>query len=334
MAENAPGIVAGLDRSPSVPEADALSDEALAFVNDAAAENTKRAYRSAWACFTAWCEAGGRVPMPASPATVGSYLAQLANGRDGAAGLRVATLRLRLAAIATAHRYAGHRLDTQAREIVGVMRGASRRLGTASARKDAATTDLIRDAVRTLAKRGDLPALRARALLLLGFAAALRRSELVALDVADLAFTGDGLTLRLRRRKTDQLGQGTEIGVPFGSAELTCPVAALRAWLAAAGIAEGPVFRSINRAGRVGAAALSAQVVALAVKEALTAAGHDASGFSGHSLRSGFATSAARAGVPEAAIQRQTGHKSLPVLRTYIRRGGLFVDNAAAKLGL
>jgi hypothetical protein len=168
----------------------------------------------------------GQEPLPASPATVGLYLT------DRASTHRVASLRLRLVAIRQVHKLAGHRLDSTAPEIAEVLRGIIRSHGSASRKKAAAVTEIVRDAVRELAKTGDgLRSRRDQALLLVGFAAALRRSELVALDVAGLAFTRDGLVLTLRRRKTDQEGQGTEIGVPIGAAELTCPVRALRAWL-------------------------------------------------------------------------------------------------------
>jgi integrase len=144
----------------------------------------------------------------------------------------------------------------------------------------------------------------------------------------------EGMILILRRRKTDQEGRGTEIAIPYGQSERTCSVLALRAWLAAARIASGPVFVSVNRYGTIGTARLSPIDVARVMKTAVEAAGADPKDFAGHSLRSGFITSAARAGVAERHIQNQSGHRSLPVLRGYIRRGSLFVDNAAAKVGL
>jgi integrase len=204
----------------------------------------------------------------------------------------------------------------------------------AAAKKDAAVSAVIRDAVDVLAKQPGLRPLRDQALLLVGFAAALRRSELVALDVADVAFVLEGLILTLRRAKTDQEGRGAEIAIPFGSSERTCPVLTLGAWLKASGIDADAVFRSVNRHGGLGAARLTDQVVALPVKGAVEAAGYDPAPYAGHSLRSGFITTAARAGVPEAHIQNQSRHRSLQVLRGYIRRGSLFVDNAAARVGL
>jgi len=305
-----------------------LVEVAQSYARNARADATRRAYGAAWQDFAAWCDVQGMVALPASPSTVGLYLA------DRASTHKVASLRLRLVAIRQAHVLAGHSLDTRAREVREVMAGITRTHGTAPRKAEAATVDILRDAVRTLAKAPGLRPLRDRALLLVGFAAALRRSELVALDLADIAFTPDGMVLTIRRAKTDQEGQGAEIGIPHGRDALTCPVAALRAWLDAAGIHDGALFRAISKAGRVGADRLCDRAVALIVKAAVHAAGYDAVAYSGHSLRSGFATSAARAGVPEQHIMAQTRHKSLPVLRGYIRRGSLFRDNAAAAVGL
>lgn len=162
----------------------------------------------------------------------------------------------------------------------------------------------------------------------------MRRSELVALDIADVTETHDGLIVNVRRSKTDQEGEGREIGIPYGSNPSTCPVRAFRAWLVSSEIEDGPLFRPVNRHGRLGRQRLSDQAVALVVKRTAEAAGLDPTLVAGHSLRSGMATSAAQAGATEAQIMRQTGHKSLPVLRRYIRRGSLFNDNVAARLGL
>jgi integrase len=314
----------------SLPSAEVspLSEGALAYALRSSAENTKRAYAAAWADFTAWCAEVGRVSLPASPETVGTFLAARAGTH------KAASLDMRLVAIGQAHRLKGHPLDARHPAIRETMKGIRRTHGTAPAKKAAAVVDVLRDAISELAKVPGPRALRDRALLLVGFAGALRRSELVALDVADLRFVAEGLVLTLRRRKTDQDGRGTEIAIPFGQSERTCPVLALRAWLAAAAITSGPVFVSVNRHGGVGAARLSPVDVARAVKAAVGAAGYDPEEYAGHSLRSGFITSAARAGVAERHIQDQSGHRSLPVLRGYIRRGSLFADNAAAKVGL
>jgi integrase len=305
-----------------------LSGTARAYASEAAAGNTKRAYRIAWADFIGWCEAGGHQPLPAAPEVVGSFLAERAGTH------KAASLNMRLIAIGQAHRLAGHRLDAQHPAIRETMKGIRRTHGTAPEKKAAVVIDVLRDAVAELAKMPGPRALRDRAMLLVGFAAALRRSELVALDVADIQPVTEGIIITLRRRKTDQAGSGTEIAIPYGQSERTCPVLTLQAWLAAAGITTGPVFVSVSRHGVVGSTRLSPIDVARAVKAAMSGATYDAAAYSGHSLRSGFITSAARAGVAERDIQNQSGHRSLPVLRGYIRRGSLFINNAAAKVGL
>lgn len=186
-----------------------------------------------------------------------------------------------------------------------------------------------------VATLGDGPGgIRDRALLLIGFAAALRRSELVALDVDDVTEREDGLVVTLRRSKTDQEGAGAELGVPFGSDPTTCPVRALRRWYEASGIEAGPIFRPVTRHGVIGEARLTDRSVALVVKRTAERAGLDPVQFAGHSLRAGLITSAAEAGVQERHIMAQSRHKSVPVMRRYIRGATLFQDNAAAAVGL
>jgi integrase len=212
------------------------------------------------------------------------------------------------------------------------MEGVRRSLGTAPAQKAAATVDIVRQMVDGLGE--DVQGLRDRALLLVGFAGAFRRSELVGLDVEDVAFTSNGLVILLRRSKSDQEGVGHKKGLPYGSSPATCPVRALRAWLDASGVAEGPIFRGVDRHGNIKASRLSPRTVALVVKRVAEAAGLDPTEFAGHSLRAGLATSAAAAGVSERIIMQQTGHRSVQMVRRYIREGSLFRENAAGKVGL
>ena len=162
----------------------------------------------------------------------------------------------------------------------------------------------------------------------------MRRSELVGIDVADLAFTDEGLVVIIRRSKTDQTGEGRKIGIPFGANPETCPVRAVQSWLDESRIDEGSVFRAVSRGGLISPTRLTDRVVANAVKRSLLAAGKSAKRYAGHSLRAGLITQAAMAGVSERAIQDQSGHKSVMVLRRYIRDGSLFRENAAAKVGL
>lgn len=173
--------------------------------------------------------------------------------------------------------------------------------------------------------------LRDRALLLIGFAGGLRRSEIVALDAGDIEAVPKGLTIHLLRSKTDQEGAGRKIGVPLGRTR-HCPVRALESWLKRGTIEDGPIFRPVDRHGRVASERLSAEAVSVIVKERVSAIGFEEEGYSGHSLRAGFVTSAAQVGVSQWRIRQQTGHTSDAMLARYIRDGELFTDNAAGAL--
>jgi site-specific recombinase XerD len=310
---------------------------ARAYMRASRAENTRRAYAADWRNFSIWASSAGLQPIPAAAETVGLYLAA------EAARLRPGTLARHLVAITAAHRAAGHQLDTRAAPIRETFAGIKRTHGTNQNGKAPA---VIADLRAMIAAQPDtLAGLRNRALLLLGFAGALRRSELVALDAEDLDFTSSGLVVTLRRSKTDQEGEGREVGVPYGSRLETCPVRTLETWLETADIAIGPLFREINRGDRLTApymdkrgrqrgARLGDKAVALIVKRAAEAAGLDPAKYAGHSLRAGLATSAAAAGASERSIMATTGHRSVQMVRRYIRTGELFKDNAAVAVGL
>jgi integrase len=298
------------------------------YIHQAKAASTVRAYRTDWTHFNAWCTAHGLASLPAAPETVSLYLAEFAGL------LKAATLQRRLAAISKAHQAAGYESPTSMKHaaVSETWKGIRRVHGVAQVGKAPVLTSELRTMLRRLPDR--LIGVRDRALLLIGFAGAFRRSELVALTVEDCEFTSDGLVITLRRSKTDQEGEGRKIGIPYGSNPETCPVRSLRGWLDAAAIAAGPLFLSITRHGKLGARGMSANAVALVVKRHVTAVGLDGKRYAGHSLRAGLATSAAAAGVSERAIMNQTGHKSTAMVRRYIRDGSLFRENAAAALGL
>jgi integrase len=253
---------------------------------------------------------------------------------DRAESHRPQTLERRLSAIRLAHETTGLSSPTLSADVRLVLAGIRRVKGLQSAPKTALELGDLRRLLNALEAVKPLRACRDRALLLLGFAAALRRSELAALDVADLEFTDEGLVLTVQRSKTDQEQVGRQIGVPYGRHPETCPVAAVRDWLERAEIAEGPVFRGISRHDQLLVPRLSDQGIARAVKAACRRAGLDESAYGAHSLRSGFATTAARAGVEERLIAEQTGHRSMQTLRRYIHRGSLFRNNAASRVGL
>jgi integrase len=297
---------------------DSVPETLAGYVRDSLAPNTRRAYLSDLAHFESW---GGRVP--ATPEATASYLAAHAET------LSMATLARRLASLAKAHRARGIASPTGSELVRAVLRGIKRRNG--SAQKEA--KPLLRDDLfAVLDVMGDgLKDARDKALLLLGFAGGFRRSELVGINRQDVESVRQGIIIHLRRSKTDQDGAGRKIGIPHGRTRW-CPVAVLDEWLAKSGIAEGPVFRPIDRHDRISAERLSGEAVSLVVKERVKAARIDPSGYSGHSLRAGLATSAAQAGVPSWKIRQQTGHASDAMLSRYIRDGKLFTSNAAGAL--
>ena len=300
-------------------------ERAREFIQNAKASSTVRGYRSDWRSFETWCTASGLSALPAAPETVALYLA------SKAAVLKPATLTRHMAAIAKAHQAAGHESPASMRHaaVSEVLKGIRRTKGVAQVRKSPL---LAAQLIRALAvMRTDLVGLRDRALLLIGFAGAFRRSELVALDVSDVEIGEDGIAVTLRRSKTDQEGAGRKIGIPRGSSRDTCPVRSMQAWLAAASITEGPLFRSVNRHGRVGGR-LSDKHVAIVVKEAAAPIGLDAKSFAGHSLRAGLVTSAAILGRSDRSIMNQTGHRSVAMVQRYVRDASLFRDNAAQGL--
>jgi site-specific recombinase XerD len=293
----------------------------------AQAENTRRAYASDWKHFSAWCRSAGQGSLPAAPETLVLYLSTLADTA------KVSTLTRRISAISQAHQAAGLETPTAHFAVRKLMAGIRRKKGTAQTGKRPLATADLRGLVAPL-DSGRILDVRDRALLLVGFAGAFRRSELVGLDVGDLEFNSAGFIVTVRRSKTDQEGQGRRVGIPYGSTAATCPVRAVVAWLAVLGADEGPVFRAVNQHGQMSGRRLTAQSVALVIKRLAAAAGMEAKDLAGHSLRAGLATAAAAAGVPERAIMAQTGHRSLATLRKYIREGSLFLENAAGKVGL
>jgi integrase len=295
-----------------------LPPQVYGFIRDSLSSNTRRAYQSDLAEFEQW---GGSIPSSAE--TVAAYLAVRADT------LAVATLVRHLASISKAHEARMLPNPVRSELVRATMHGVrrTRRSGQREAKP------LLRDdLLLVLDAMGDgLKDIRDRALLLIGFAGALRRSELVALDVADIEHVRRGIVLQLRRSKTDQDGHGHKIAIPYGRTRW-CPVAALDIWLAVSGITEGAIFRPVDRHGRIHHARLSGEAVSLVVRKRVAAVGLDPTRYSGHSLRAGLATSAAQRGVPTSRIKAQTRHASDAMLSRYIREGELFNQNAAGVL--
>jgi site-specific recombinase XerD len=313
-----------IETVPSLPAA--LGPDLAAAVDLAKAEkalSTRKAYGTDFRLFKVWCEAKGVSSMPASPETVAAFLAA-----ETGEGIKPSTLGRRVAAIRYAHKLAHLDTPTDSEAVKATLRGIRRTVGTATMRKTPAVAAKVQ-AMVALAPEG-LAGLRDRAVLLLGFAGAFRRSELVALDVADIAETETGLLVAIRRSKTDQEGEGVTIAIARG--DVACPARAVREWLDAAGIEAGPILRPINKAGTVAAERLTDRSVANIVKAYAELAGFDATTFSGHSLRSGFLTSAAAKGASIFKMMDVSRHKSVDTLRGYVRDAELFKDHAGAGL--
>jgi site-specific recombinase XerD len=307
-------------------ELEAAREAAETYAKGSRAASTWRAYESDWRLFMAWCQTVDRTSLPAQPATVALFLASQAK-----LGIAPSTLGRRLAAIRLMH--VGARLASphDALQVDEVMRGIRRAWKRPVAQKAPAVDEEMKrmvDAVEPQTLKG----LRDRALLLLGFAGAFRRSELVALDVEHLTERAEGIEVLIASSKTDQEGEGQVVAIPRVEHSPYCPVQAVSDWLVAAEISTGAVFRSMHRGDAVSRARLTAQSVALIVKALAAKVGLEASRYAGHSLRSGFLTSAARNRASIFKMADQSRHKSLDVLREYVRNEERFEDHAAEGL--
>ncbi len=301
----------------SIAETSRLPSEVLAYISASLSDNTRKAYQQDLEDFHRW---GGTVPS--TPEILAAYIA------DQAASLSPYTITRRIVGISRAHVSQGF-LDPAKTDLVRtVLRGIRKKHG--QPQRQVAPL-LKQDLLAILPIMHGTKGIRDRALILLGFAGALRRSELVALNTQDLQLVKEGVVIHLRRGKTDQQGQGRNIAVPYGRTH-ACPVNAVQSWLEHAGITTGPIFRSVVKGGLVKPARLTTQSVALILKSYAQAAGLNSKEISGHSLRSGLVTSAAQIGVAAHKIQQQTGHRSIEMLHRYIRDANLFENNAAGLL--
>ena len=308
-ADFADALPAGLDR-----ELTELVEAMATYAAAAQAPNTTKAYESDWRQFERWAQEHALDPMPAGPATCGLYLTALA-----LRGLKVSTIRRRAAAITRAHRQASHPSPVWDPRVLTLLEGIARTHGAPAAKKVA----LLRDPLLELVDRIDATTssgLRDRALLLVGFALGLRRSELVAISVEDLSPHHDGVTVRLAASKTDQTAVGHSFLLAYAQSPNPCPVRSLRAWIDHAGLTTGPIARRVTRTGKA-SSPLSAQSIALIIKRRARAAGLDPRDFAGHSLRSGFSTQAARDGYLPAQIADITRHKDRRTLDGYVQAG-------------
>jgi site-specific recombinase XerD len=282
------------------------------------ASATKRAYKSDLSHFL---EGGGSIP--ATPGQIAEYVARLSSSYSNA------TISRRLVSIAKAHKILAFENPVNTEIVRMASRGSRRMNGIAQKEAKALSLDDLHLIISGFGYK--LKEQRDKALLLIGFAGGFRRSEIVGLDFEDLEFCSEGLVISLRSSKTDQVKRGRKVAIPYGKSEL-CPVRAIRAWLSAADIQRGPIFLTINRHSKLLPKRLSGEAVSITLKAAVRDAGLDDARISGHSLRAGFATAAARAGASAYSIRKQTGHASDAMLSRYIRDAELFKNNAAASI--
>ena len=311
------------------PAGQAALAAAQALARKATAPATLRAYKADWTHFSQWCADHGFIPVPAAPATVGAYLASLADSHAPS------TIRRRLSALGKMHRFNDLPWNPAHRAIQGPLQGVLRTRGRPVRKATALTLPMLRQLLATC--DASARSRRDRALLLFGFVGALRRSELVALNVEDVAIVAGGLRLRIMRGKTDQLGQGAEVGLPRGRHVETCPVRAFEAWQAVAKRQAGPLFRRISTAGRIGGVALHPDAIRRILAHRVAMAGLTVDGFdrlSAHALRVGFITEAYDQGVRDEDIMRHTRHRDLRTMRGYVQRAGLVGESPAGKLDL
>ena len=298
-------------------------EEAKGFIRESVPENTRRAYAADWAVFCEWCRVRKVPSLPAAPATLAAFLA------DESKRAKPSTLRRRLAAIAKMHSVAGHPNPCAVEAVKATMKGIERTYGIAARGKAPATLAKVEKMVATCSPM-TLDGLRARAIILLGFAGAFRRSELAALDVSDLKWSEEGVLITVRHSKTDQRGEGMQKAIPFVTeGGGLCAATALKAWLVAARIDSGSVFRPFGRNGLPKSCCMTPDAVAVIVKIAAKKAGFDPREFAGHSLRSGHVTEARSRGVDDASTMSVTGHKRVETLNMYDKRENAFSKTSA-----
>lgn len=295
----------------------AQNEDIKKYIHASVSNNSRKAYQADLALFLSW---GGVIPS--TPEAISQYLAKHATSH------KPSTLSRWLVSIKKAHTSQNLLSPTNSDLVNATLRGIRRTVGTQQRQVKPVMKENLFDMVKGLE---GVKGCRDRALLLIGFAGAFRRSELVGLQLSDIEFVEQGLIVSLRKSKTDQEGIGRKIAIPYARGSI-CPVLALKNWIELSRISEGAVFRPVTRHGRIENTNLSTQAVAIIVKERVKTIGLDEKNFSGHSLRAGLVTSAAQVGVPSWKIRQQTGHKSDAMLNRYIRDAGLFVDNAVSVL--
>ena len=312
-----------------VTDIKALQEETLINLKNSKAVNTVRAYKSDFKDFGLFCVQNEFKALPSEPKIISLYLTYLSS-KDA----KLSTIKRRLVSIGVIHKIKGHYLDTKHPIIIENLMGIKRRKGTVQkGKKPILTNDLVKLInVIDKAKIVDIKKLRDKSILLIGFAGGFRRNEIVSLDFEDLDFVIEGLKITVKKSKTDQYGEGLIKGLPYFENKMYCPATTLKKWLNVSKIKDGALFRRFTKGSKLTKSRLTDQTVALIIKEYLNLAGINSTNYSGHSLRSGFATSAAESGAEERSIMAMTGHKSTEMVRRYIKDANLFKNNALNKI--
>jgi site-specific recombinase XerD len=307
----------------------ALQEETLLNLQSSKAKNTIRAYRSDFKDFGLFCTQNGFKSLPSEPKIISLYLTQLST-KD----VKISTIKRRLVSIGVIHKLKGHYLDTKHPLILENLMGIKRRKGSIQNGKKPLLINNLKRLINAIdhQKKEQIKIFRDRTIILIGFSGGFRRNEIVSLDYDDLDFVEEGLKINVKRSKTDQFGEGSIKGLPYFDNSQYCPVLSIKKWIEISKINSGALFRRFTKGSNLSEKRLTDQTVALLIKEYLDLAGINSKNYSGHSLRSGFATTAAEAGAEERTIMAMTGHKSTEMVRRYIKDANLFKNNALNKI--
>ena len=307
----------------------ALKEETLLNLQSSKANNTVRAYKSDFNDFGLFCVKNGFKSLPTEPKIVSLYLTYLSTKQN-----KISTLKRRLVSIGVIHKIKGYYLDTKHPSIIENIMGIKRRKGSIQKGKKPLLINNLKELIKVIDEQDkkEIKKLRDRTIILIGFSGGFRRNEIVSLDFDDLDFVPEGLKINLRSSKTDQFGEGFTKALPYFDNSKFCPVVSLKKWIEISKISTGPLFRKFVKGSKLSDKRLTDQTVALLIKEYLQLTGIDSRNYSGHSLRSGFATSAAESGAEERSIMAMTGHKSTEMVRRYIKEANLFKNNALNKI--
>ena len=311
-----------------VTDIKSLHEETLNNLKSSKSNNTLRAYKSDFRDFGAFCVKHGFDSLPTEPKIISLYLTHLSKNS------KISTLRRRLVSISMIHRLKGHYLDTKHPIIIENLMGIRRVKGSIQKGKKPILINHLKSIINVIddQEAEEIKKIRDKTILLVGFGGGFRRTELISIDHEDLEFVPEGVKITIKRSKTDQFGEGMIKGLPYFTNEKYCPVINLKRWIELSNIKSGPIFRRFAKGSVLTNNRLTDQSVVLIIKDYLNLAGIENKNYSGHSLRSGFATVAAESGADERSIMAMTGHKTTQMVRRYIREANIFKNNALNKI--